>query len=150
MSDENLITLTVEERLNNAQAEIVKYQRMMQDEARDASIMLAMLHHFVTRCVERGETNSIKYALEFAHDDTGICWDSIAEAVERMGICDPTLCKQDFNVHITIPVTVSISVQAFDEADAEEQALSELECNGLDNYYMDYNSYDASYEVEEG
>ena len=149
MSDENLITLTVEERLNNAQAEIVKYRRMTDDAARDMSIVYAMCEHFITRCNERGDTYNIHDAVRWAYDDTGISPAYIKEFLERTGLTDPSYCMAEYNVHMTIPVMITINVSALDEDDAYEVALGELDTNGIDSYNMDYNTYDIDYDVEE-
>ena len=139
----------LEKRLADAQQEIIKYQRMVQDEARDHSIMLPMLQHFTTRLTERGEFEQIQDALQYAYDDTGIDWDDIAEAVDRMGICDPDLCKREYNVRVTIPVEITVSVQATSYENAESVASDEVEYNGLSDYYMEYDLWNAEYYVEE-
>lgn len=134
----------------DARAEIIKYQHMVRDEARDHSIMLAMLQHFVTIAIERGNHDMIRDAIEFVYDDTGIEYEDIAEAVERMGICDPDeYCKKNYIVTATVPVEVSISVQAFSHSDAEDMATNEIDMNGLDNYHMDYDIWQAEFYTEE-
>lgn len=147
--DDNVITATVEERLAAAQAEIVKYQRMLQDEARDMSIVYAMCQHFITRFTEEYNTNEVRDAVRFAYADTGVGMDTIAEFLDRTGLADSSYCMTDYTVHMTIPVMISIRVDAVDEDEAYENALSELDSNGIDNYCMDYNTYDIDYNVEE-
>ena len=48
---------------------------------------------------------------------------------------------REYCVTITIPVTVTVHVEAANEDDAEEQARDEIDMNGVDNYNMDYNTY---------
>jgi hypothetical protein len=42
-----------------------------------------------------------------------------------------------------------VRVNARSEDEAEEQAADDFVSNGLENYYLDWNSYDAEYEVYE-
>lgn len=129
--------------------QIRKYQSMLQDESRDMSIVYAMCTHFITRFVERGETEQIRDAVRFAYADTGMSMENIAEFLDRSGLTDSAYCMTDYTVHMTIPVMISIRVDAVDEDEAYENALSELDSNGIDNYNMDYNTYDIDYDVEE-
>lgn len=143
-------TEVLQNRITDLQQEIIKYQRMINDEATDNSIILAMLQHFTTRYSEQGRFDEVQDALEWAHDDTGLDWDVIAEAVDRMGICDPELCKRPYRVIVTVPVTVTVEVLATSEVNAEEEAQNEIDSNGLDCYYMEYDLYhSADFEVEE-
>jgi len=129
--------------------EIRKYQRMLQDEARDMSIVYAMCQHFITRFTEEYNTYEIRDAVRFAYADTGVGMDTIAEFLDRTGLADSSHCMTDYTVHMTIPVMISIKVDAVDEDEAYENALSELDSNGLESYYTDYNPNDIDYTAEE-
>lgn len=60
------------------------------------------------------------------------------------------LLTREYYVTITVPVSVTVTVTASDPDMAEQTAADEVDCNGIDNYHMDYNlCYDATYEVEE-
>jgi hypothetical protein len=52
-------------------------------------------------------------------------------------------------VSVTLPVSFTVRVNARSKDDAEEQAMDDVESNGLDHYYLDWNSYDAECEVYE-
>lgn len=139
-----------ENRINELNVEIQKQHMMMMDDARDASILYAMLSHFVVRAVERGDYDAVKQALEYAYNDTGLDWDIIAEAVERMGVCDPEFCQREFLVTVTVPVSVSVVVHATSDENAEDEARNEIDSNGLDNYYMEFDLWNnADFYVEE-
>lgn len=129
--------------------EIRKYQRMLQDEARDMSIVYAMCQHFITRFTEEYNSYEIRDAIMYAYKDTGVSMFQIAEFLDRSGLADSSMCLTDYTVHMTIPVVISVRVQAADEDEAYEAALEEVDSNGIDNYHMDYNTYDIDYDVEE-
>ena len=147
--DDNVITATVEERLAAAQAQIVKYQRMVDDVATDMSVVYAMCEHFITYFTKEHSTYHIRDAVRWAYDDTGISLAYIKEFLARTGLTDPEYCTTEYNVHMTIPVMITIRVDALDEDDAQDVALGELDSNGIDTYNMDYNTYDIDYDVEE-
>jgi len=139
----------LQDKLTAANAEIIKYHRMINDAEYDHQVMLHMLQHFVTIFVERQNEDIIKDALEYAYDATGLDYETIAEIVERLAICDPDLCKRDYIVTVTVPVTVTLSLAASSASEAEEMAQNEIEMNGLDDYDMEYDIYhNADYDTE--
>ena len=141
-------TLNIE--LNNARAEIIKYERMHNDSYQDHQVMLHMLQHFTMMFVERGQEDIIKDALEYAYDCTTSDWEELAEIVDRLGIADPALCQRQYNVTVTVPVEVTVNVFATSPDDAEDRAKEEIDSNGLDNYHMEYDVYySADFDVEE-
>lgn len=140
----------LERNMIDARAEIIKWNRLADDASRDCSIVLAMVQHFVTLAVERGDHTMIRDAVEYAHDDTRLEYDVIAEALDRMGVCDPDeYCKHEFRVQVTVPVSVTVDVVAFNETDAEEIAQNMIDMDGLDDYHMEYDVYyNADFYVE--
>ena len=135
--------------IGTLRVEVAKYSRMAEDAARDASITYAMCEHFITRLAEQGEVWQIREAVRWAYSDTGISMECIAEFLDRTGLTDSSYCRNEYNVHMTIPVMITIVVDAMDEVEAEEVARNELDSNGIDNYNMDYNTSDIDYDVEE-
>lgn len=76
--------------------------------------------------------------------------DRILYLLEFHDCCPSEVLRKDYRVSITVPVTVSLTVSALNADDAEEIAQSEVEGNGIEHYYMDYNMYyDAEFDVEE-
>jgi hypothetical protein len=59
------------------------------------------------------------------------------------------LLRREYDVSVTLPVSFTVRVNARSEDEAEEQAADDFVSNGLENYYLDWNSYDAEYEVYE-
>jgi len=60
------------------------------------------------------------------------------------------MLKREYYVSITVPVTVCLTIEAFDEEAAEEMARDDVESNGIEYYDMEYNTYyDAEYSVTE-
>ena len=147
MLEAEIQTLTYE--LNNARAEMLKYERMHNDSYQDHQVMLHMLQHFTTMFVERRQEDIIKDALEYVYDSCSLDWDVIAEVVERLGIADPDLCKKDYLVTMTIPVNITVSVQAISESDAEEEARNEVDMRGIEDYHMEYDAWDCDIYAEE-
>lgn len=137
-------------RIAELHEQVAKWTRLALDNERDVSVTLAMVQEFVTRAVERNEHDSIRDAVRAAFDDTGISGGEMCEIVERLDICSVDYVSRQYEVTLTIPVTITLSVEACDEDAAEEVAKDEAECNGLDNYYMDVDWYRADiYDVRE-
>jgi len=132
---------TVDQMLADAQADLVKQQHMIEKDARDLSIVYAMCEHFITRCTQRGDTNEIREAIRWALDDTGIEAAYVRDFLDTSGLADPEYVTCEYNVTLTVPVTITVCVEALDEDDAVERAKDEAECNGLDNYYNDVDWY---------
>jgi hypothetical protein len=137
-------------RILEAAAELAKYRNMAMDNERDLSVTLAMLQSFVTRCNEIGNTDQIRDAVNWAFSDTGISGGTMCEIVERLDICSVDMISRQYEVTITVPVSITLRVEACDEDAAEEAAKDEAECHGLDNYYTEVDWYRADiYNVEE-
>jgi len=124
--------------------------QMLEKDARDMSIVYAMCEHFITQCVERNDTHTIRQAIRWALDDTGVCSSYVRDFLETSCLTDPDYVTCEYNVTITVPVTITLTVDANTEDDAIEAAKVEAECNGLDSYYHDVDWYCAEIEnVEE-
>ena len=120
------------------------------NESQDCSVLLNVAQYFVVRAIERGDYHQIREALKAAKDDTGLYAGEIADMVERLGLCSRDMVVQEYDVTITVPVTVTVRVEAYDDESAEYAAKEEIESNGLDNYYMDVDWYRMDiYEVNE-
>jgi hypothetical protein len=139
-------------------AEIIKLEervaslrRLADASAIDASILLPMVQHFYTRSVERGDYNEIVEAAKYAIDDTGILPAEVVDILTRLGF---TVDENDFNreyqVSMTIPVYLTVTVSALDEETAQEIAPDLVADEGLHNYHLDWDtmSVDIDY-VEE-
>jgi hypothetical protein len=141
---------TKDARIAELHEQVAKWTRLALDNERDVSVTLAMVQEFVAWHLERGEHESVRAAVQAALKDTGISGGEMCEIVERLGICGVDYVSREYEVTLTIPVTITLSVEACDEDAAEEAARDEAECNGLDNYYMDIDWYRVDiYEVRE-
>lgn len=141
---------TKDARIKELQHEITKVSEAIISESRDCSVLLNVAQYFVVRAIERGDYDQIRDALRAAKDDTGLYAGEIAEMVERLGLCSRDMVVQQYEVTITVPVTVTVSVEAYDDESAEDAAKDEIESNGLDSYYMDVDWYNMDiYEVNE-
>ena len=141
---------TKDARIAELQREVTLRQGMVIDSERDISVLLNVAQYFVVRAIERGDYDQIRDALRAAKDDTGLYAGEIADMVERLGLCSRDMVVQEYEVTLTVPVTVTVSVEAYDDESAEDAAKDEIESNGLDNYYMDVDWYRTEiYEVNE-
>jgi hypothetical protein len=106
----------------------------------DASILLAIVQHFYTDGIDRNDRQPFVDAVKFAIDDTDIHVNDMLDHIARLGF---TVYEDDFvrdwNVTIVVPVTICLTVEAANSDDAESLAMEEVDCNGIDNYHMDYN-----------
>lgn len=141
---------TVEQLLDDAQATLVKYQHMLEQGARDMSIVYAMCEHFITQCIERSDTDTIRQAIRWALDDTGVRSSDVRDFLETSCLTDPNYVTCEYDVTITVPVTITLSVEAVSNDAAEDEALNVAMCNGLESYYNDVDWYSAEiFNVEE-
>lgn len=112
----------------------------------DASVLLPIVQHFHTRCMERGENGEFINAVQFAIDDTGINVGEVVEALDRFGIAvDEEDFSKSYEVTIVVPVTVTVCVESTDPDAVHYLALDEISWGALSAYNMDY---DAHYESE--
>lgn len=137
-------------RIRELENTILEQSGLLSAEAQDCSVLLNVAQYFVVRAIERGDYDQIREALREAKDDTGLYAGEIADMVERLGLCSRDMVVQEYDVTITVPVTVTVRVEAYDDESAEDAGKEELECNGIDNYYMDIDWYNMeTYEVNE-
>jgi 6-phosphofructokinase len=108
----------------------------------DASILLAIVQHFYTDGVDRGDHQPFVDAVQFAIDDTGIPTLDMLDHIARLGFTvDEDVFERDWNVTIVVPVTVCLTVQATNPQDAGDLAMEEVDSYGIDKYHMDYNMH---------
>ena len=137
-------------RIRELENTILEQSGLLSAESQDCSVLLNVAQYFVVRAIERGDYQQIRDALREAKDDTGLYAGEIADMVERLGLCSRDMVVQEYDVTITVPVTVTVRVEAYDDESAEDAGKEELECNGIDNYYMDIDWYNMeTYEVNE-
>jgi hypothetical protein len=110
-------------------------------DATDASIMHGMLEYFQARAVERGDTSAIAEAAKYALQDTGVDADTVLDLCHRLGyeVDRSDLCGE-YRVSMTIPVYLTITVEAPDEETAQEIAPDMVADEGLCNYYLDWDT----------
>ncbi len=113
----------------------------------ERSVLLNVAQYFVVRAIERGDYEQIREALQEAKNDTGLYAGEMADVIERLGLCSRDMMVQKYDVTITVPVTVTVRVEAHDDESAEEAGRVEVESSGLDSYNMDVNWYNT--EIDE-
>ena len=118
----------------------------------DGSILLPLAQEFITRALERGDHDAIRGALQAIIKDTGIEPDDIAESLHRQGVLSGAseYMNRRFIVSVTVPVMLTIEVDAVDYSTAEDIASECLYNDGIDSYSYDTDYYNAEYYVEEG
>lgn len=110
----------------------------------DTNMLSSVLYYIVDNCGI--DKDNLKDAIANASYDASRVRDTLVyhEAVPE------GLLTQEYEVTITVPVSVTLTVTAASVDDAEEIARDEVDCNGIDNYSMDYDlHYCAEFEIEE-
>lgn len=110
-----------------------------------ARVMSLIIHSLATRLVENGRTEHLTEAYEWALENAHIEDEDIRDIIEEYDLFDVDLCQREYQVTVTVPVTVCLTTQANDADDAEAKAISMIECEGLDYFHSDY---DLSWGIE--
>jgi hypothetical protein len=151
---ENIVTMydervaELEHLLEKAHADHAGVMRMYENaNARyldDTNILAGVLFRILD---ENGLDSSHLYS---AIDAQSYNKDKVVSVLEFHSAVPDDILKREYEVSMTIPVTITVKVTAIDEERAEEIAADEVECNGVDCYYMDYDlTYSVDYEVNE-
>jgi hypothetical protein len=143
-----LLLESVEAKYNQSQDQLthqVNLSSNLQEKYRDdTNILSAVIYYFVDNCgVDRQNLND---AINASNYEAYKVRDVLAyhEAVPE------DMLVRQYEVSVTVPVTVCISVEAVDENTAQQMALDDVESNGLEWYSMEYSlHYDAEFSVEE-
>jgi hypothetical protein len=122
--------------------EVMKWQRLAEDAERDLDVVVAFANEFVVRALENMDMRAIRSAAYGAVENSGCDASEVAEILDRLGLCDPELCKREYEVTLTYPVEITVTVEATDEDEAVEAAAEEVRDNGIDSYAMDYDYSD--------
>jgi hypothetical protein len=146
MYDERVAEL--EHLLAAANDEIIRHTNMQRfaDERyqNDTTILAGVLFRILD---ENGLDSSHLYS---AIDVQSYNKDKVVSVLEFHGAVPDDILKRDYEVSMIIPVSITLTVTASDEDKAMEIAADEVECNGIDSYYMDYDlHYGVDYEVNE-
>jgi len=105
----------------------------------DATVLLAIVQHFYTDCVERGDSQMFVDAVKYAIDQTEVDVPYMLDHITRLGFTvDEEAFTREWRVTIVVPVTISVTVEATNEDNAEVLAVAEVENYGIDKYHMDY------------
>ena len=97
-------------------------------------------------CVSSGDVDN---AIDRLLNNMSIERDVVVDILEHHDAMPEGLLRREYDVSVTLPVSFTVRVNARSKDDAEEQAMDDVESNGLDHYYLDWNSYDAECEVYE-
>jgi hypothetical protein len=128
----------IEEKVMND--EVMKWRRLAEDAQRDLHIVTSFAWNFVVTAQQNYDTDKIRSAAHYACESTGYNMATIAEVLERLDLCDPEYCKREYEVTLTYPVEITVTVEATDEDWAVEAAVEQVRDNGIDSYSMDWDS----------
>jgi hypothetical protein len=111
----------------------------------DASILLPIVYTLLARCAEKRDMSLFVDGVINSMDDTGIDLNTTISALQRMGVdVDPEWFRNEYEVTVMVPVSVTLMVEAPDMDYAEEEAKELLDNEGLDRFKMDYDiNYDS-------
>jgi hypothetical protein len=110
----------------------------------DTNVLAGILRYVMENC------GLEKHHLDAAMDESTYTNLEIRNVLSYHEAVPEDMLTREYSVTVTIPVTVNLTVEAVDEDEAEEKATSELECNGLEYFDVEYNlCYNAEFEIEE-
>jgi hypothetical protein len=150
---ENIVTMydervaELEHLLAAANDEIIRHEQMKNSAQKryddDTNILASMLRYVIEGSLEKEQVDAAIAAQSYEVSKVLSVLEFHDAVPEHM------LCRE-YYVSITVPVTVCVTVEAFDEDTAEEMARDYVESNGIEYYEMEYNTYyDAEYSVTE-
>jgi hypothetical protein len=146
---QEMISMSAEvQRIKDLEFEVSELRRLNQalgdvtaNDAAHASVMHAMLDHFHARATANGDVDAIAEAAKYAYQDTGIDAESVVEICRSLGYeVDLSDLNTEYRVSMTIPVYLTITVEAPDEETAQEIAPEVVADEGLCNYYLDWDT----------
>lgn len=154
IAKENIVSMydervaEVENLLEHANNKIAAWQtdfaRFNEKYMDDTNMLSSVLYYIVDNCgIDKDNLND---AIASASYDASRVRDTLVyhEAVPE------GLLTCEYEVTVTVPVSVTLTVTAANCDDAEEMARDEVDCNGIDNYSMDYDlHYCGEFIVEE-
>ena len=146
MKDERITELeqALEKAQENHAGVMRMYEKANERYKKDTNILAGILHYTYD-----------SFGLEQHHLDDAVAYvpentDKILSVLQFHEAIPSNLLQREYEVSMTIPVTITVKVTASNEDQAEEIAADEVECNGVDCYYMDYDlHYGVDYEVNE-
>lgn len=154
IAKENIVSMydervaEVENLLEHANNKIAAWQtdfaRFNEKYMDDTNMLSSVLYYIVDNCGI--DKDSLNDAIASASYDANRVRDTLVyhEAVPE------NLLTCEYEVTVTVPVSVTLTVTAANCDDAEEMARDEVDCNGIDNYSMDYDlHYCGEFIVEE-
>lgn len=153
--ESKMIVNDVEYGVDEVRNLVTNHEMMVRGYARldnEVSMLVAMLNYVgnVRYCIDDDEGGWSEVVDECAGDATSHAIEEYRDVLISHDIVPETRFEREYHVHVTIPVTITLSISATDEREAEEKAQNEVEMNGLDQYYPEYNLYyDAEFHVEE-
>lgn len=131
-----------------------RYEIATQNEIREAqtiSILVPLAQVLMTRAIETNDSDLIRQALDAVLSDTGVSISLIDDTLANTGILGNAheYLVREYTVSVTLPVTLTLMVEASSYDDAEDEAINQLDMNGLDGYYLEYNASDGDFYIEE-
>lgn len=111
----------------------------------DASILLPIVYTLLARCAERSDMSLFVDGVINSMDDTGIDLNTTISALQRMGVdVDPEWFRNEYEVTVMVPVSVTLTVEAPDMDYAEEAAKDLLDNEGIERFMLEYDiNYDS-------
>lgn len=129
---EDKMTDMTSEHVDTLQRELDRWKRAFDTITSEAKILAHILSEIVeAKEIEASDIEAIMN--EMQHDRT-----SIVDILDAYNVFAEHYFRREYEVTITVPVQVTLSVEAQSVDEAEDAAMSSLDCNGLDCYNIDY------------
>jgi hypothetical protein len=100
---------------------------------RELSIVAHILSEIIEReCIESSIISEIIGDMTAERNE-------IVDILDFHNVIDECYLRREYEVTITVPVSVTLTIEAHSVSQASENAMDSVECNGLEAYDMEYN-----------
>lgn len=139
----NITTNPVEDTVTDMQSEhIDTLKREIEAKDRQVTNLFSDVHiivHILSELIEQQDLSftDVDDILGSMTYERGFIIDVLA----KHGVVPESWFVREYEVTISVPVSLTLSIEAINEDDAEERALSQLDCERLEAFDLDYSVY---------
>ena len=132
---EDTVTDMTSEYVDSLKRENEILQRKADNIVQDVNI----LAHVLSEVIDREDIDSevILNIIDGMNNDCA----TVIGTLDGYNVVSEHYFRKEYQVTISVPVTLTMSVEALSVDEAEEAALSQLDWNPLSDYDLDYNTY---------
>lgn len=139
----NTMTVTVEDNMTDMTSEhIDTLKREIEAKDRQVTSLFTDIHiisHILSELIEQEDINTAQ--INDILVDMTYKRDAVINVLDKHNIVPEHWFVHDYEVTVTVPVSITLTVEASNDDEAEEAALQNVEVNGLEAYDMSYEIY---------